>query len=283
MNEQFDLSEMLQALGVSQSGWHAHRHKAQRPRAREDRELTAAIEPLFVQSRQTYGSPRITHALRQGGRRCGKNRVARLMRQRGLRARQKRRFRPQTTQSNHEHPIAPNWLARVPAPDRPDQVWVADITYIETEQGWLYLAAILDACSRRCIGWSTDESLHSDLVTRAWAQAWRKRQPGPGLLHHSDRGIQYASGAYRMRLRSCGAVRSMSRAANCYDNAIMESFWATLKTEGIAEDYLPKTKHQAHLMIFDYIETFYNTRRLHSSLGYVSPNQFENNLIPSIT
>ena len=280
MKEQFNLSEMLQALGVSQSGWHAHQHKAQRPRATQDRELTAAIQPLFDQSRQTYGSPRITHALRQSGRRCGKNRVARLMRQQGLRARQKRRFRPQTTQSHHEHPIAPNWLARVPAPDRPDQVWVADITYIETVEGWLYLAGILDACSRRCIGWSTADSLHSDLVTRAWLQAWRKRRPGPGLLHHSDRGIQYASGAYRMRLRSCGAVRSMSRPANCFDNAIMESFWATLKTECFG-DYLPKSKHEARLMIFDYVETFYNTRRIHSSLGYLSPNEFEINLTPS--
>jgi putative transposase len=194
-------------------------------------------------------------------------------------ARQKRRFRPRTTQSDHAHPIAPNWLAQVPAPDRPDQVWVADITYIETQEGWLYLAAILDACSRRCIGWNTDASLHSDLVTGAWNQAWQKRRPGPGLLHHSDRGVQYASGPYRMRLRGCGAVGSMSRRGNCFDNAIMESFWATLKTEAIPEHYIPRTRHEARLMIFDYIETFYNTRRLHSSLGYVSPNQFENHLI----
>jgi transposase InsO family protein len=281
MKTHYPLSELSEAFGVSKSGWHAHGHKAQRPRAREDCELLAAIEPLFTESRKTYGSPRLTHALRQGGRRCSKNRVARLMRQRGLRARQKRRFRPCTTQSRHDNPVAPNWLAKVPAPDRPDQVWVADITYIETMEGWLYLAGIVDACSRRCIGWSTDASLHSDLVTRAWDQAWRKRRPGPGLLHHSDRGVQYASGAYRMRVRSCGAVGSMSRKAYCFDNAIMESFWATLKTEGIPEDYLPKTHCEARLMIFDYIETFYNTRRLHSSLGFVSPEQFEKNLISS--
>jgi transposase InsO family protein len=281
MKTQYALSDLAEALAVSQSGWHAQRHKPQRARAVEDDELVSMIEPLFTRSRRTYGSPRITQALRQGGRRCGKNRVARLMRQQGLRARQKRRFRPRTTQSDHEHPIAPNWLARVPAPDRPDQVWVADITYIETAEGWLYLAAILDACSRRCIGWNTDTSLHSDLVTRAWNQAWARRRPGPGLLHHSDRGIQYASGPYRMRLRSCGVIGSMSRKANCFDNATMESFWATLKTEAIPEHYIPKTRHEARLMIFDYIETFYNTRRLHSSLGYVSPNQFENNLISS--
>jgi transposase InsO family protein len=280
LNTQYALSEMAEALEISLSGWHDHGHKSQRPRQRQDRELTATLEPLFEASRRTYGSPRLTHALRQSGRRCGKNRVARLMRARGLRARQKRRFRPRTTQSDHDNPIAPNWLARMPAPDRPDQVWVADITYIETQEGWLYLAGILDACSRRCIGWNTESSLHGDLVTRAWAQAWRKRLPGPGLLHHSDRGIQYASGPYRMRVRSCGAVGSMSRKGNCFDNAIMESFWATLKTECFG-DYLPKSKHEARLMIFDYIETFYNTRRLHSSLGYVSPEQFENNLISS--
>ena len=280
MDQQYALSEMAEALEVSPSGWHAHGHKAQRPRARRDRDLMAALGPLFAQSRQTYGSPRLTQALRQGGRRCGKNRVARLMRQQGLRARQKRRFRPRTTQSDHDNPVAPNWLARVPAPEQPDQVWVADITYIETIEGWLYLAGILDACSRRCIGWSTSESLQSDLVTRAWNQAWQKRRPGPGLLHHSDRGIQYASGPYRMRLRSCGAVGSMSRKANCFDNAIMESFWATLKAECFGP-YLPKTKHEARLMIFDYIEAFYNSRRLHSSLNYASPEQFENNLITS--
>jgi putative transposase len=281
LNCQYPSSELAKVLEVSLSGWHAHGHKSRRPRQRQDRELEAAIAPLFEASRHTYGSPRITQALRQAGRRCGKNRVARLMRARGLRARQKRRFRPRTTQSDHDNPIAPNWLARVPAPDRPDQVWVADITYIETQEGWLYLAGILDACSRRCIGWNTENSLHGDLVTRAWAQAWRKRRPGPGLLHHSDRGIQYASGPYRMRVRSCGAVGSMSRRGNCFDNAIMESFWATLKTECIPEGYLPKTHHEAHLMIFDYIETFYNTRRLHSSLGFVSPEQFEKNLINS--
>lgn len=282
MKPHYPLSELTAALGVAKSAWHAHGHKARRPRALQDRELIAAIEPLFVESRHSYGSPRITQALRQSGRRCGKNRVARLMRQRGLRARQKRRFGPQTTQSNHGHAVAPNWLAQVPAPDRPDQVWVADITYIETLQGWLYLAGILDAWSRRCIGWHTDDCLHTELTHGAWAKAWQRRHAGPGLIHHSDRGVQYASHAYRKRLRDSGVTDSMSRKANCFDNAIMESFWATLKTECFGS-YIPKTKAEAHLMIFDYIETFYNTRRLHSSLGYTSPQQFEEHLSFSTT
>jgi putative transposase len=199
------------------------------------------------------------------------------MRQCGLRAKQKRRFRPATTDSSHKLPIAENWLAKVPAPDRPNQVWVADITYIETAEGWLYLAGILDACSRRCVGWHAGDSLCSKLVTRAWQKAWKNQRPGPGLLHHSDRGIQYASSDFQRLLHCCGAAASMSCKANCYDNAMMESFWATLKTECFAS-FIPRTKQQAKLMIFDYLETFYNRRRLHSSIGYHSPLEFETNL-----
>lgn len=271
------LTEMAEALEVSKSGFHAHQRKESGIRRRQDKELVALIQPLFAQSRLTYGSPRLTEALRSRGHRCGKNRVARLMRQSGLRPRQKRRFRPQTTDSSHKLPIAENWLAKMPAPDRPNQVWIADITYIETGEGWLYLSGILDACSRRCVGWHADDSLAANLVTRAWDKAWKNQRPDPGLLHHSDRGIQYASSDFQALLHSCGAAASMSRKANCYDNAAMESFWATLKTECFAS-LIPKTKHQAKLMIFDYIETFYNRSRLHSSLGYKSPLEFENSL-----
>jgi transposase InsO family protein len=270
------LTEMADALEVSKSGFHAHEDKHKRPRRQQDKELLEAIEPLFKASRRTYGSPRMVHALRKMGRRCGKNRVARLMRSHGFCARQKRRFRPQTTQSDHKLPIAKNWLEKIPAPDRPGQVWVADITYIQTAEGWLYLSGILDACSRRCLGWQAGESLGADLVTRAWNKAWQNQRPGPGLLHHSDRGIQYASNTFKTLLERCGAAASMSRKANPYDNATMESFWATLKTECFGS-FIPQTKQQAKLMLFDYIETFYNRSRLHSALAYQSPLQFENN------
>ena len=272
------LSEMADALEVSKSGFHAHQCKQKRPRRQQDKELLGVIEPLFIASRRTYGSPRMVHALRKTGRRCGKNRVARLMRQGGLRPKQKRRFRPQTTQSDHKLPIAQNWLAQIPAPDRPKQVWLADITYIPTVEGWLYLSGILDACSRRCVGWQAADSLGADLVTRAWNKAWKNQRPDPGLLHHSDRGIQYASSDFRVLLDSCGAAASMSRKANCYDNATMESFWATLKTECFGS-LIPQTKQQAKLILFDYIESFYNRSRLHSALGYRSPLEFENKFI----
>ena len=196
------------------------------------------------------------------------------MRAAGLHPKQKRRWRLLTTNSNHARPVAGNWLAKVPAPSRPNQVWVADITYLDTGEGWLYLAGLLDACSRCCVGWQTGESLDTSLVTQAWQQACRDRQPGPGLLHHSDRGVQYASGAMAALLAEQGAAASMSRRGNCYDNAMMESFWATLKTECFTGEK-PPTRQAARLRIFDYLETFYNRRRLHSGLGYRSPLAFE--------
>lgn len=270
------LTEMADALEISKSGSVAHQRKEERPRAQQDEQLSQVIEAIFVASRKTYGSPRIMHALRRRGWHCGKNRIARLMRSRGLRARQKRRFRPKTTQSDHKLPVAPNWLAKIPKPDRPGRVWVADITYIPTEEGWLYLSGILDHCSRRCVGWQADESLASSLVTKAWKKACRNQQLQPGLLHHSDRGVQYASTPFRNLLHSCGAAASMSRKANPYDNAIMESFFGTLKTECF-QNQIPKSRREAKLILFDYIETFYNRYRLHSSLGYKSPLEFENN------
>jgi transposase InsO family protein len=217
----------------------------------------------------------MTKALRERGHRCGKNPVARLMREAGPRPKEKRRrWRPVTTESNHSRPVAENWLSKMPAPDRPDQVWVADITYIDTGEGWLYLAGLLDACSRRCVGWQTGESLDAALVTRAWQKACRQRRPGPGLLHHPDRGVQYASGAMAALLAASGAAASMSRKGNCYDNAMMESFRATLETECFAGER-PATRQAARLLIFDDIEGFYNRRRLHSSISYQSPLAFE--------
>jgi putative transposase len=274
MRTSYCCTELVDALGVSRSGFHAHQQKQQRPRRQEDKELLQQITPIFVASRRSYGSPRIMHALRKRGLRHGKTRIARLMRENGLRPKQKRRFRPQTTQSDDKMPTAPNWLSKIPNPDRPGQIWIADITYIQTMEGWLYLAAILDYRSRRCIGWQSDDSLDTSLVTRAWTKAWKNQRPAPGLLHHSDRGVQYASSDFRALLHSARVTASMSRKANCYDNATMESFWATLKTECF-DSFIPQTKAQAALMLFDYIECFYNRSRLHSSLAYQSPLEFE--------
>lgn len=274
LKAQYQVEELAQTLEVSSSGFYAHQHKARGVRAQQDQMLVQQIKPLFEQSRRTYGSPRITVALRRAGHRCGKNRVARLMRQNHLKARQKRRFVPRTTQSDHDQPLAPNWLAQVPSPTRPDQVWLVDITYIATGQGWIYLAVVLDGCSRKVVGWAMDTSLETSLVTEALNRAQKERRPSPGLLHHSDRGVQYASSAYRALLANFKITPSMSRAANPYDNALAESFMATLKTECF--DQTPASHAQARLQVFDYLETFYNPKRLHSALGFQSPVEFEN-------
>jgi len=274
LKAEYQVETLAQALEVSPSGYYAHQHKSQGARQRQDQQLAAQIQTLFAQSRRTYGSPRICAALRRQGVRCGKNRVARLMRQHHWQARQKRRFVPRTTQSKHGLPIAPNWLAKVPTPDRPDRVWVVDITYIATAEGWIYLAVILDACSRKVVGWAMAVSLETPLVSEALARAQKERRPQPGLLHHSDRGIQYASSAYRALLANFKITPSMSRPANPYDNALAESFMATFKTECFEQ--MPASRAQAKLKVFDYIETFYNPRRLHSALGYQSPVEFEN-------
>lgn len=274
LKTQHSSSELCQALEISRSGWLAHGQKDQRPRRQEDRKLVALMEPVFHQSRRTYGSPRLGVALRQAGQRCGKNRIRRLMQQQGWIVRQKRRFRPRTTDSRHTLPIAANRLAQADRPTKPNQIWQSDITYIPTAQGWMYLAVTLDRCSRRVVGWQLKDSLQTPLVTEALARAQRERRPEPGLLHHSDRGVQYASGACRALLATYRMEPSMSRKANCYDNALVESFFATLKTECFGA-HQPLTHQHARLMLFDYIETFYNPRRLHSALGYQSPVDFE--------
>jgi transposase InsO family protein len=191
-----------------------------------------------------------------------------------LKARQKRAFRPKTTDANHPHPIAPNRLASAPRPNAANQIWVGDITYIFTAQGWLYLAAVMDLYSRKIVGWATSSSLETALVKEARQQALANRRPAAGLLHHSDRGCQYASKSYRALLQQRQLQPSMSAAGNCYDNAAMESFWSSLKTEWIHHQQF-QNHHQANLALFDYIETFYNPKRLHSALGYHSPVDFE--------
>ena len=275
MAKEHGIVELCEAFGASRSGYYSYLRSGERPRRQEDQMLLGRIQEAFYRNRQVYGVPRIRKALRKEGICCGKNRIHRLMRFGGLRAQQKRRWRPITTQSDGSLPVAPNWLLKVPAPSASNQTWLGDITYLWTQEGWLYLAGILDACSRYCVGWSAREDLSAELVTETWKKACARRRPEPGLLHHSDRGAQYASSAFVELLTQAGATPSMSRKANCYDNAMMESFWATLKTECFGS-YVPKTKKEAIAMIFDYIEAFYNTTRMHSSLNDQSPLEFEN-------
>lgn len=280
LSNQYPLEALAEVLEVSPSGFSAHRQKPQRPRRRQDEQLAVLIGQSFVQSRQTYGCLRLRAHLRDQGLRCGKNRILRLMRVQGLKPRQKRRFRPRTTDSRHPHPVAENWLAKVPTPDRPGQIWQSDFTYIPTAEGWLYLAFTLDACSRRCVAHHCREDMAVELTLNTFNRAVARCRPLAGLIHHSDRGSQYAAIAFQDRLRACGVTPSMSRSANPYDNALAESFVATLKAECFP-DGPPPSKANAKLIIFDYIESFYNRSRKHSSLNYLSPLQFENLLFPT--
>jgi len=276
MKNDYPILSLCAHLEVSPSGYYdwQRRRAAPGPRAVENRTLAKQIEAIHLQSRQTYGSPRIVDALRKQGHRHGRNRIARLMRQAGICGRQQGRYRVQTTDSNHDQPIAPNRLAQAPKATAPNQLWVADITYIPTQEGWLYLAAILDLYSRKIVGWAMSERIDTLLVLRALGMALLHRKPPAHLLFHSDRGVQYASADYRRALSQAGLVASMSRKGNCYDNAAMESFWSTLKLELIYRR-LFATRAQARSQIFDYIETFYNRQRAHSALHYHSPIDFE--------
>jgi transposase InsO family protein len=263
-------------LDVSPSGYYdwQRRRRTPGPRALQNQTLVRQIAGIHIQSRQTYGSPRIVEALRKQGARHGRNRIARLMREAGLCGRQKGRYRVQTTDSNHDQPIAPNLMAQAPAAAAPNQIWVGDITYVETQEGWLYLAAVLDRYSRKIVGWAMSERIDTALVLKAFDMALLHRQPTATLLFHSDRGVQYASADYRHALTQAGLVASMSRKGNCYDNATMESFWSTLKLELIYRRKFA-TRSEARSQIFEYIESFYNRQRAHSALDYRSPVDFE--------
>jgi len=277
MKAAYPLRRLCQAFEVSRSGYYDWVDRALQPgpRTRQNIQLLEQIRSIHQNSRQTYGSPRIQQALARAGHAHGRNRIARLMRQHQLCGRVRRRFRVVTTDSNHSHPIAPNHLASRPTPSAPNQVWVADITYIPTAEGWLYLAGIMDLCSRRIVGWAMDHSIDTQLVLSAWNMALTQRQPASTLLFHSDRGCQYASADFRRALAQTNTLASMSRKACCYDNAAMESFWSTLKLELVYRCQF-RTRTQARLAIFDFIEAFYNRSRLHSSLNYRSPVDFEN-------
>lgn len=272
----FSLKLMCCVLRVSRSGWYAWRKRPESNRTQQSRLLLENIQAVHKGSRSTYGSPRVHKQLLQEGHRCSRGRVERLMSKYGIRARHRRRFTV-TTDSRHDLPVAGNILKREFKVDGPDKVWAADITYIPTNEGWLYLAGVLDLCTRRIVGWSMSESLDRTLVLRALQMAYQRRKPAAGLIHHSDRGSQYASDDYRKLLKSYGMRMSMSRKGNCWDNAPMESFFGTLKMELI---HLKKytRRSEARRDIFDYLEVFYNKERIHSSLGYVSPANFEKQL-----
>jgi putative transposase len=276
MKTEHPIRSLCEALEVSASGYYdwSNRQTQPSPRAQENARLAQQIVQIHQASRHTYGSPRIQKVLGQAGHAYGRHRIARLMRQQGLCGRAKGRFRVCTTDSNHDQPIAPNRLPDLPAPSAPNQVWLGDITYIATEEGWLYLAGILDLYSRRLTGWAMSEHIDTELILAAWGMALTHRHPPAGLVFHSDRGVQYASHDYRQALQNSQAIASMSRKGNCYDNAAMESFWSTLKQELIYRRHF-KTRAEARQAIFDFIEVFYNRQRLHSSLDYRSPIDFE--------
>jgi putative transposase len=269
----WSIAFMCDRLGVSKSGFYAWRGRPPSSRSIEDERLLAQIRAVHAESRGRYGSPRVHRELAARGIHVNKHRVARLMRENGLRGRRRRRFR-HTTDSNHAMPLAPNTLARAFTAEAPNRVWVTDITYVPTREGWLYLAAILDLYSRRVVGWSMSDRITRQLTLDALSMGLQARTPPMGLLHHSDRGSQYASADYRAALASAGIECSMSRKGDCWDNAVAESFFGTLKTELVHEaDWA--TRAEARSAIFEYLEVFYNRRRIHSSIGYVSPEEFE--------
>ncbi len=264
---------MCRALGVSRAGYYASRGRPESERSKTNSHLAAQIRGFYEASGRRYGSPRIHVDLRESGRRVGRHRVARLMRREGLAARRKRRF-VVTTQSNHSQPVARNILRQRFEVQQPDCVWVGDITYLPTVEGWLYLAVLVDLCSRSVVGWAMSDNLDVSLVLAALRMALERRRPAAGLIHHTDRGSQYASQTYRAALSANGLVASMSRPGNCWDNAPAESFFSTLKTELVGDRIFP-SRAVARIEVFEYVEVFYNRIRRHSSLGYVSPAAFE--------
>lgn len=261
-------------LAVSPGGYYDWLERPASVGQKRREELVGRIRRVHAASRGRYGSPRVWGQLRAEGVGVCQNTVARLMHSAGLQAKGKRTFVPRTTDSVHQQPVAANVLARQFRAARPNTKWAGDITYIPTAEGWLYLAGVIDLCSRRIVGWSMADHMETDLVADALEMALRRRQPAAGLLHHSDRGVQYASDRYQSLLAAHGIEVSMSGKGDCWDNAVMESFWATLKTELVHHERYA-TRAEARRSIFEYIEVFYNRKRLHSSLGYVSPETFE--------
>jgi len=266
---QYPIGLLCNALDVSRAGFYAHTRRPPSKHTQRDVALGAKVAAIHARSGRRYGSPRVHDELREEGERVSRKRVCRLMKEQDLRGKRRRRFRV-TTQSEHDDPIAPNVLDRDFTASAPNQKWVGDITYIWTREGWLYLAVLIDLLSRRVVGWSMSDSLATELPLRALSMAIHARRPPPGLIHHTDRGCQYASLDYRSVLERHGMVASMSRKGNCWDNAVAESFFATLKVELVRDaDFL--TRESARHEVFKYIEGFYNRQRRHSSIGYANP------------
>jgi len=271
----FRVETMCRVLKVSRTAYYYWLKRPKSQRRMKDEVIKEQIITIYKQSRKTYGSPRICRELAKQGIHCGKKRVERLMREAGIQAIQKRKFKV-TTDSKHNLPVAPNILDRNFFASSPNMSWASDITYINTDEGWLYLAAVMDLCSKRIVGYSMQKYMTRELVIEAMKMAIANRHPGRGLIAHSDRGSQYASFDYQQLLQQHGFICSMSRKGNCWDNSPMESFFKTLKTELVYHRHY-KTRAEAKLEIFEYIEVFYNRFRLHSALGYESPEEFEKN------
>ncbi len=267
------VQRMCRVIGASRSGYYGWKRQQESKRQKENEKILMEIKESHKNSHKIYGSPRITEDLQANGTKCSENRVARLMKVHGIIAKTKKKFKA-TTNSKHNLPIAENLLNQDFAAEKPNTVWVSDITYIWTLEGWLYLAVILDLYSRQVVGWAMSDKLTADFVIKALHQAIGKRNPVRGCIFHSDRGVQYASADFRDVLNSHGFIQSMSRKGNCYDNAVAESFFHTLKTEHVY-DYRYETRAEATQSVFEYIEMFYNRQRRHSALGYRSPVSFE--------
>lgn len=274
-SHQHSVRYLCELAQISRSGYYEHLNRVESRRDKNNRILLVSIKTSYHSSRKTYGAIRIHKDLKGAGKDCGKNRIARLMRQEGLKSVHRTKYRPQTTQSNHGLAIAPNVINQEFKASRTNEKWGCDISYISTAEGWLYLAIVLDFYSRKIVGFSTGKSLHAELCSRALKQACLRRRPPKDLIHHSDRGVQYASREYRKILQKNNFIPSMSRKGNCYDNSMVESFFHTLKVELVhRKKYLSRS--QADEDINDYIWNFYNSKRRHSSLDYMSPNQYEN-------
>lgn len=270
---EYPVSLVCETVGVSRSGYYAWKRAEPSERDKQNERLLVEIRALHCHHRQRYGSPRIHQELKEAGHTVNRKRVARLMRENALRGRPKRKFK-RTTDSNHDNPVAPNLLERDFTVDGPNRVWVGDITYVWTAEGWSYLAVLLDLFARRVVGWALSKNLDRELALQALTNALLKRRPAPGLIHHTDRGCQYTSADYRELLQDNEMARSMSGVGDCWDNAVAESFFATIKKE-LIHTYAFATRSEAYDAIADYIENYYNTQRRHSSAGNTSPANFE--------
>jgi len=271
--EEFSIQRMCRILEVTRSGYYAWKPEQSSPREMQNRVLVEQIQAEYKISRKTYGSPRVHISLQRKGIACGRHRVARLMRREGIRPQLRRRWHPVTTQRNPGAIPAPNRLNQDFSVSAANQKWASDFTYIDTAEGWLYLAVVLDLFSRKVVGWAMAERMNTDLVELALDMALQTRRPTSVLLHHSDQGSQYTSATYQAKLRDANIQVSMSRVGNCYDNAVVESFFATLKSECVTHQFASHLV--ARSTIFEYIEAWYNRKRLHSTLGYRSPMEFE--------